>query len=330
MANHQIPVFAIKGEPDDVYYRHIDAVLDSKPVLTLDDGADLVSRIHDRRKELVDAMIGGMEETTTGVIRLRSMAKDGVLLFPIVAINDADSKHLFDNRYGTGQSTLVGIMSATNVLLAGCTLVVVGYGWCGRGVATRAAGMGAKVIVTEVQPMRALEALMDGFRVMPLAEAAPIGDIFVTVTGNKWVIRGEHFEKMKDGAIVANSGHFTVELNLEELEALASNRRKISSVIEEYALSDGRRIFLLADGRLVNLAAAQGHPAAVMDMSFANQALAAEYMLTEGRTLEPGVHPVPREIDEQVARLKLETSDIAIDELTEEQSRYLSSWEEGT
>ncbi len=327
--HYEVETFAIKGEDHESYYRHINSVLDPGPQLTMDDGADLVSVLHASRTELLPGIIGGTEETTTGVIRLRSMERDGVLRFPIVAVNDADTKHLFDNRYGTGQSSIDGILRATNLLLAGSTFVVAGYGHCGRGLATRAAGMGAHVIVTEVDPVKALEAVMDGFRVLPMAEAAPLGDCFVTVTGNVHVLRPEHFAAMKDGAIVANSGHFNVEIDIPGLTGLARSRRTARPMVEEYTLGSGRRVFLLADGRLINLSAAEGHPASVMDMSFANQALASEYM-AKAPKLERRVYPMPKEIDAEIARLKLETMGVPIDKLTEEQVRYLASWEQGT
>jgi len=330
VGHYGIPVFAIRGEDSDTYYRHIHSALSQRPQVTLDDGADLVATVHKERRDLIPEILGGTEETTTGVIRLRSMARDGALAYPIIAVNEADTKHLFDNRYGTGQSTIDGITRATNVLWAGKTVVVCGYGWCGRGIASRAHGLGAHVIVTEVQPVRALEAVMDGFRAMSLAQAAPLGDIFVTVTGDVNVVDRQHLEAMKDGAILANSGHFNVELNLEALESMAEGRRQIRPSVEEFRLRDGRRLFLLAEGRLVNLAAAEGHPASVMDMSFANQALSAEYLVLQEQRLPVAVHTVPREIDQEVARLKLAAMNITIDTLTEEQQRYLSSWEEGT
>ncbi len=326
----EIPVFAIKGEDNVTYYRHIAAALDHKPHLTMDDGADLVSTLHKERRELLSNVIGGTEETTTGVIRLRAMAADGMLHFPVIAVNDAMTKHFFDNRYGTGQSTIDGIIRATNVLLAGKRFVVAGYGWCGRGLAMRARGMGAIVIVTEVDPLKALEAVMDGYEVMPMSEAARIGDIFCTVTGDINVIDRQHFEVMKDGAILANSGHFNVEINIPALEAMAVEKKLVRPFVEQYVLADGRRIHLLGEGRLINLAAAEGHPASVMDMSFANQALSAEYMVKHGNKLEKRVYPVPEEIDKEIARLKLRAMGIEIDTLTEEQQRYLSSWEEGT
>ncbi|HRT27042.1 MAG TPA: adenosylhomocysteinase [Syntrophales bacterium] len=325
-----IPVFAVKGEDTDTYYRHIHAVINIEPTLTMDDGADLVSTIHAERQDLTARIIGGTEETTTGVVRLRAMAAKGVLRFPMVAVNDALTKHMFDNRYGTGQSTLDGIIRATNRLVAGSVFVVCGYGWCSKGLAMRAEGMGANVIVTEVDPLKALEAVMDGFRVMTIDEAASLGDFFCTLTGNIHVIRKEHFLKMKDGAIVANSGHFNVELDLEALGAMAVARRKVRSNIDEYDLGNGRKIYVLAEGRLVNLAAAEGHPSSVMDMSFANQALAAEYLVKNGGKLENKVYPVPIDIDKEIARLKLESMGVRIDKLTEEQERYLNSWEIGT
>jgi adenosylhomocysteinase len=331
VAEHGIPVFAVNGEDNDTYYRHIHAAIDHHPQITLDDGADLVSTLHKERSELIDGIIGGTEETTTGVIRLRSMAASNVLRYPFIAVNDADTKHLFDNRYGTGQSCLDGIIRATNVLIAGLTFVVCGYGQCGRGLANRARGMGAHVIVTEVNPTYALEAAMDGFRVMPLLEAAEVGDIFVTVTGDKSVIDRRHMERLKDGAILANSGHFNVEINIPALEALSEGApRRIREFVEEYRYSDGRRVYLLGEGRLINLVAAEGHPASVMDMSFANQALAVEYLVQHGASLKNKVYGVPKEIDREVARLKLQAMHIAIDTLTEEQQDYLSSWESGT
>ena len=330
VAIHGIPVHSLRGEDDETYYRHIHSVLDQRPQVTLDDGADLVATLHKDRRELLQGVIGGTEETTTGVIRLRAMAADGALAYPIVAVNEADTKHLFDNRYGTGQSTLDGITRATNVLWAGKTVVVCGYGWCGRGVAMRARGMGSKIIVTEVQPVRALEAAMDGFHVMSMAEAAPIGDIFITLTGDINVIDIHHFQAMKDGAILANSGHFNVELNIKGLEEMTETKRRIRDHVDEYRLMDGRRLYLLGEGRLINLAAAEGHPASVMDMSFANQALCVEYIATRQQRLPAAVHTVPAEIDEEVARLKLASMNITIDELTDEQRQYLSSWETGT
>ena len=328
--NDEIPVFAIKGEDSDTYYSHIQSVLDLKPDITMDDGADLVSVLHSERSDVLAGVKGGTEETTTGVIRLRSMAAEGVLKYPIIAVNDADTKHLFDNRYGTGQSTVDGIIRATNRLIAGSAFVVVGYGWCGRGVAMRAQGMGARVMVTEIDPIRALEAVMDGFEVLPMAEAALKGDFFCTVTGNIHVIREEHFMKMKDGAIVSNSGHFNVELDLKSLERITTSRRPIRDFVEEFTLPGGNRIYVLGEGRLINLAAAEGHPSSVMDMSFANQALAAEYILKEADTLKKEVYGVPESIDKEIARLKLEAIGLEIDVLTEEQVKYLSSWKMGT
>ncbi|NIN72859.1 MAG: adenosylhomocysteinase [Gemmatimonadetes bacterium] len=351
--DHDIKVFSVKGEDHDVYYDHIRSALAHRPTITMDDGADLVGALHmialerladladpvqkwaaalskDERADLLATLLGSTEETTTGVIRLRAMAQDGVLQFPVIAVNDSLTKHLFDNRYGTGQSTLDGILRATNILLAGARVVVAGYGWCGRGVATRARGAGARVIVTEVEPLKALEAVMDGFEVMPMAEAATVGDVFVTVTGDTSVIREEHLRLMKDGAIVANSGHFNVEIDLEKLAAIADRPpRTVRDFVEEYVVN-GRRIFVLGEGRLINLAAAEGHPAAVMDMSFANQALAAEYLVQKAGELEVAVHRTPAVIDREIARLKLETMEIGIDTLTEEQRKYLSSWDLGT
>ena len=331
VAYDEIPVFAIKGEDNETYYEHIYAALDHKPHVTMDDGADLVSTLHKERREVLGNVIGGTEETTTGVIRLRAMAKEGALEYPIIAVNDAMTKHLFDNRYGTGQSTIDGIIRATNVLLAGKTLVVGGYGWCSRGIAMRGKGMGANIIITEVDPLKALEAVMDGFRVMPMVEAAPIGDIFVTSTGDINVIDRRHFEVMKDGAIVCNSGHFNVEINIPALAEMAvAPPRVIRPFVKEYQLADGRRIYVLADGRLVNLGAAEGHPSAVMDMSFANQALSAEYILAHGKELEHRVYSVPEPIDQAIAEIKLRAMGIRIDKLTEEQKAYLASWREGT
>jgi adenosylhomocysteinase len=328
-----IPVFAIKGEDHATYYRHLESVLAIRPQVTMDDGADLISQLHkegNRGADLTAQVLGGTEETTTGVIRLRAMEKEGVLAFPVIAVNDADTKHLFDNRYGTGQSTIDGILRATNVLLAGRAVVVAGYGMCGRGVAARAKGMGAHVIVTEVEPMRALEAVMDGFMVLPMARAAELGDVFVTVTGNTSVIRKEHFVRMKDGAILANSGHFNVEIDLDALAGAAQSRRTVRPFVEEFVLAGGRRLYVLGEGRLINLAAAEGHPAAVMDMSFANQALAAEFMVRRGKTLERKVYVVPREIDREIARLKLASMSVEIDELSVQQESYLASWRHGT
>jgi adenosylhomocysteinase len=325
-----IKTYAIRGEDNDTYYQHISAGLDHEPNLTMDDGADLVSMLHRERTGSLANVIGGTEETTTGVIRLRAMADAGVLRYPIVAVNEADTKHMFDNRYGTGQSTLDGVIRATNVLLAGKTLVVAGYGWCGRGLASRAKGHGADVVVTEVDAVRALEAAMDGFRVLPMAEAARVGDIFITVTGDVNVVDRAHFERMKDGAIVANSGHFNSEINLKALDEMAQDVREVRPLVQQYRLADGRRLHILAEGRLVNLAAAEGHPAAVMDMSFANQALCSEYVAANHSELERRVYDVPKDIDSEVARLKLQAMGISIDILTEEQLRYLQSWEEGT
>ncbi len=327
---YDIPVFAIKGEDEETYYMHIEEVLSRKPHITMDDGADLISTLHMKHQELIPNVIGGTEETTTGVIRLRAMAKSGALKFPVIAVNEAMTKHLFDNRYGTGQSTIDGILRATNRLLSGSIFVVAGYGWCGKGVAMRARGMGAEVIVTEVDPIKAIEARMDGYRVMPMEKAAEIGDIFCTVTGNIHVIRREHFERMKDGAIVCNSGHFNVEIDIPALESLAVEKRRVRPFVDEYRMEDGRRIYLLAEGRLVNLSAAEGHPASVMDMSFANQALSAEYLVKEGKSLKPNVYVVPEHIDRNVAELKLKALGIEIDRLTEEQIEYLNSWEMGT
>jgi adenosylhomocysteinase len=326
----QIPVFSIKGEDGQTYYKHIYQALDIKPHLTMDDGADLVSTIHSEKRGLLKGILGGTEETTTGVIRLRSMAEKKVLSYPIVAVNDAKTKHLFDNRYGTGQSTIDGIIRATNRLLAGSKFVICGYGWCGRGVAMRAKGMGADVIIVEVDALKALEAVMDGFRVMTVAEAAKLGDIFVTLTGDINVIRKEHFLTMKNGAIVANSGHFNVELDLKSLGQISKKRRFIREFVEEYTLNSGKKINVLGEGRLINLAAAEGHPASVMDMSFANQALCAEYMVKKGKTLKKMVYGVPEEIDQEIARLKLASMGIRIDNLTAEQKKYLASWEMGT
>ena len=328
--DYGIPVFAIKGENNDVYYSHLSSAADHKPQITMDDGADLVHLLHTKRQDLLSDIVGGTEETTTGVIRLRAMAKEGVLRYPIIAVNDALTKHLFDNRYGTGQSTLDGVIRATNILLAGMTVVVAGYGWCGRGVASRARGMGANVIVTEIDPTKALEAVMDGFRVMTMNEAAIIGDVFITLTGNKHVIARDHFEKMKNGAILCNSGHFNIEIDLEALAKVASSRRATREFVEEFALRDGRRIYVLGEGRLINLAAAEGHPASVMDMSFANQALSAEYMVKNHSTLQKAVYSVPENLDKQVAKLKLEAMKVSIDRLTMEQEHYLASWSEGT
>ncbi|MDI6780699.1 MAG: adenosylhomocysteinase [bacterium] len=330
VTHFNISTFAIKGEDNETYYKHLNSALDIKPHITMDDGADMVSAIHTTRQDLLAGIVGGTEETTTGVIRLKAMAKDGVLKYPIVAVNDALTKHLFDNRYGTGQSTIDGVLRATNILLAGKNFVVCGYGWCGKGLAMRAKGMGARVIVTEINPLVALEATMDGFEIMPISEAARIGHIFVTVTGNKHVIDAEHFKVMLDGAVVANSGHFNVELNIDALEAMAVSKRQVRDFTDEYTLTDGKKIYLLGEGRLINLAAAEGHPACVMDMSFANQALAAEYMSKENSSLKKAVYPVPEHMDREIARLKLASMDIKIDTLTQEQTEYLASWEMGT
>lgn len=326
----EIPTFAIKGEDNETYYRHILSVLDLRPTMTMDDGADLLSTLHTQRRQQLPDILGGTEETTTGVIRLRSMVRDGVLAYPVIAVNDALTKHMFDNRYGTGQSTLDGIVRATNRLLAGRNFVIAGYGWCGRGLAARAAGMGAHVIVVEVDPLKALEALMDGFQVMSHLEAAPLGYIFCTVTGNLNVFRREHFDVMQDGAIICNSGHFNDEIDINALQEMSTSRREVRPLVEEYTLKDGRRIYLLADGRLINLASAEGHPAAVMDMSFANQALCAEYMVQHAAELQKIVYPVPEAIDAAIARLKLAAMEISIDALTEEQIVYLASWQTGT
>ena len=325
-----ISVFARRGVDDEDYYRHIQAALDHRPHITMDDGADLVATLHRDRRDLLEDVMGGTEETTTGVIRLRSMAGSGHLAYPVIAVNDAETKHLFDNRYGTGQSTLDGITRATNILWAGKTVVVAGYGWCGRGVAMRARGLGSKVVVTEIDPVRALEAAMDGHQVMPMESATAIGDIFITITGNTSVLDQQHFEMMKDGAILANSGHFNVELNLKALEKMSDQHRTVRANVEEYRLTDGRRLFLLGEGRLINLSAAEGHPASVMDMSFANQALCAEYIASAKEKLPVDVHPVPELIDREVARLKLDSMGMSIDDLTEQQRKYLASWEEGT
>src|SRR5881296_1805866 len=330
---YDIPVYAHKGEDNATYYRHLESVLKTKPQITMDDGADLISQLHgetDLGRDLVRGVLGGTEETTTGVIRLRAMEKEGVLAFPVIAVNDADTKHLFDNRYGTGQSTIDGILRATNILLAGRTVVVAGYGMCGRGVAARAKGMGAHVIVTEVEPLRALEAVMDGFPVMPMARATEVGDVFVTVTGNTSIIRREHFQRMKDGAILANSGHFNVEIDLDALAKTATARRQVRPFVEEFTVPGNRRLYVLGEGRLINLASAEGHPAAVMDMSFANQALGAEFMVKRGRSLERKVYVVPIDIDREIARLKLASMGVAIDGLSPEQESYLASWRHGT
>jgi adenosylhomocysteinase len=327
---HDVSVFAIKGEDNETYYEHIEAAVDHKPHLTMDDGADVIGVLHAHRREQLGDVIAGTEETTTGVIRLRALERDGALGFPIIAVNEANTKHLFDNRYGTGQSTIDGIIRATNLLLAGRRFVVSGYGWVGRGVAMRARGMGSHVIVTEVEPLRALEAVMDGYEVLPMEEAAAIGDVFCTATGDKSVIRREHMERMKDGAILANTGHFNVEIDIPALRSLAVETREAREFVEEFVLPDGKRLYLLADGRLVNLAAAEGHPAQVMDMSFANQALAVEWAVANAAALERKVYPVPEEIDREIARLKLATMGVGIDRLTEEQERYLASWDQGT
>jgi len=330
LAFEGIPVFAIKGEDNKTYYRHIMSVLATRPQYTMDDGADLVSTLHTERRDLLKNVRGGTEETTTGVIRLRNMAREGALVYPIIAVNDAQTKHFFDNRYGTGQSTIDGITRATNILWAGRKVVVCGYGWCGRGIARRAQGLGAHIVVTEVNPIAALEAVMDGYEVLPLLEAAKIGDVFITVTGDVNVLDTPHFNLMKDGAILANAGHFNVEINIPALEKLAKSERQMRPFVREYTLRDGRRVYVLGEGRLVNLAAAEGHPASVMDMSFANQALCLEYLVNSGRNLEPDVHPVPEHIDREVGRLKLESMGIVIDTLSPEQEKYLRSWAEGT
>jgi adenosylhomocysteinase len=328
--DYNIPTFAIKGEDNDTYYSHLSAALEHKPQFTMDDGADLVTMLLTKRTDLVPNVIAGTEETTTGVIRLRAMAKDGTLKYPIIAVNDAMTKHFFDNRYGTGQSTIDGVIRATNVLLAGQKVVIAGYGWCGRGVAMRAKGLGSDVIVTEIDPVKGIEAAMDGFRVMPMAEAVKEGDVYITVTGNKNVIRGEHFEKMKGGAIVCNSGHFNVEIDIPALEKMSSRKREVRPLVNEYQLKDGRKIYLLGEGRLVNLATAEGHPAAVMDMSFANQALSAEYLRANHKNLKPQVYVVPEHLDKEIARLKLDSMGHRLDKLTPEQEHYLASWNEGT
>jgi adenosylhomocysteinase len=330
VGHYGISTYAIKGEDNESYYNHIIAAIDFRPHLTMDDGCDLVHLLHTKRQDALEGIIAGTEETTTGVIRLRAMAKEGVLRYPVIAVNDALTKHMFDNRYGTGQSTIDGVVRCTNVLLAGSKFVIAGYGWCGRGLASRAKGMGADVIVTEIDPTRALEAVMDGFRVMSMSEAAKIGDVFVTVTGNKSVLRQEHFESMKNGAIVANSGHFNVEIDIPALERISSSHRPTREFVEEYNLSDGRKIYLLGEGRLINLAAAEGHPASVMDMSFANQALSAEYLVANHASLEKRVYAVPLDLDQRVAKLKLESMGVNIDRLTREQEEYLAGWSEGT
>lgn len=330
VAHWEVPVYAIKGEDNKTYYSHINSVLDADPNVTMDDGADLVSTIHKERPELMKRLLGGTEETTTGVIRLRAMAAEGALHFPVVAVNDAQTKHFFDNRYGTGQSTIDGIMRATNILLAGKTVVVAGYGWVSRGIASRARGMGSLVVITEVDPLRALEAAMDGYEVMTMMEAAKVGDIFITATGDTHILDKQHFQVMKDGALLSNSGHFNVEINIPELEKLSTEKRRVREFVDQYILPDGRRLNLLGEGRLINLAAAEGHPASVMDMSFANQALAAEFMVKNHATLKPQVYSVPKEVDQEIARLKLAAMGIKIDTLTSEQAKYLTSWEEGT
>jgi adenosylhomocysteinase len=330
VADYQIPVFAINGDDNDAYYQHINNALDFEPQITMDDGADLVSTLHSSRDDVLEQVFGGTEETMTGVVRLRSMQKEGVLRYPVVAVNDAETKHFFDNRYGTGQSTIDGILRATNILLSGSKVVVAGYGWCGRGVAMRARGMGANVIVLEVNPIRALEAAMDGLTLMPADKAAAIGDVFVTLTGNIAVLRQEHFEKMKDGAIVANSGHFNVELDIEALEKIAVRKKRVREHVDQYTLPNGRRVNVIAEGRLINLAAAEGHPASVMDMSFANQALAAEYLVSHHGSLKKEVTQVPERIDQEIAALKLRAMGCEIDSLTDQQKRYLASWEQGT
>ncbi len=330
VSEYEIATFAIKGEDNDTYYQHLEAAIDHRPHITMDDGADVIGILHSARREQLGDVIAGTEETTTGVIRLRALERDGKLGFPVVAVNEARTKHLFDNRYGTGQSTIDGIIRATNVLIAGRVVVVAGYGWCGRGVAMRAKGLGAHVIVTEVDPMPAIEAVMDGFQVMPMAQAARIGDIFVTATGDKSVIAKQHLELLKDGAILANTGHFNVEIEISALRTLAVDTRLAREFVEEFTLPDGRRVYLLAEGRLVNLSAAEGHPAQVMDMSFANQALSAEFVVEQAATLERRVYVVPKEIDDEIARLKLATMGVEIDQLSEEQARYLASWDEGT
>jgi adenosylhomocysteinase len=327
---YDIPVFSIKGEDHTTYYKHIHSALDHKPHITMDDGADLVNIIHTKRQMLLKDIIGGTEETTTGVIRLKAMAKHHVLRYPIIAVNDAQTKHFFDNRYGTGQSAIDGILRSTNVLIAGLNFVIAGYGWCGRGLARRAQGAGARVTITEVDPLKAIEAVMDGYDVLPMSEAAKIGDVFVTVTGNKNVIGRQHFLKMKDGAILANAGHFNVEIDIPALMKLSKRRKRIREFVDEFTLADGRKIHLLGEGRLINLAAAEGHPAMVMDMSFANQALSVVHLVTVSKTLENAVYPVPKEIDEEIARMKLKTMGIKIDALTAEQKKYLADWEEGT
>jgi len=328
--DYNIPTYAIKGEDNEMYYSHLRAALDHKPQMTMDDGADLVTMLLTKRTDLVPGVIAGTEETTTGVIRLRAMAKDGTLKYPIIAVNDAMTKHFFDNRYGTGQSTLDGVIRATNILLAGLKVVIAGYGWCGRGVAMRAKGLGADVIVTEIDPVKGIEAVMDGFRVLPMAQAVKEGDVFITVTGNKSVIRGEHFEAMKNGAVICNSGHFNVEIDIPALEKLSSGKREVRPLVDEYVLKGNRKVYLLGEGRLVNLATAEGHPASVMDMSFANQSLSAEYLFKNHKTLKPQVYVVPEHLDREIARLKLESMGHKLDKLTPEQEHYLASWQEGT
>ncbi|ABB56650.1 adenosylhomocysteinase [Synechococcus elongatus] len=330
VADYGIPVFAIKGEDNETYHRHVQIALDHKPQVIIDDGCDVVATLVQERPQQLPDVIGTTEETTTGIVRLRAMLRDGVLTFPAMNVNDAETKHFFDNRYGTGQSTLDGIIRATNILLAGKTIVVAGYGWCGKGTAMRAAGMGANVIVTEIDPVKAIEAVMDGFRVLPMAEAAPLGDLFVTVTGNKHVIRTEHFAAMKDGAIVCNSGHFDIEIDIAGLKTLSSEVRTVRPFTEEYRLASGKSVIVLGEGRLVNLAAAEGHPSAVMDMSFANQALAVEHLVTNRGRLEPGIHSIPEDLDRQIATLKLQAMGIVIDSLTEDQTAYINSWTSGT
>ena len=328
--DYNIPTYAIKGEDNETYYSHLRAALDHKPQMTMDDGADLVTMLLTKRPEQVKDVIAGTEETTTGVIRLRAMAKDGTLKYPVIAVNDAQTKHFFDNRYGTGQSTLDGVIRATNLLLAGLKVVIAGYGWCGRGVAMRAKGHGADVIITEIDPVKGIEAVMDGFRVLPMVDAAKEGDVFITVTGNKNVIRAEHFEHMKSGAVVCNSGHFNVEIDIPALERLSSGKREVRPLVDEYQLKDGRRICLIGEGRLVNLATAEGHPASVMDMSFANQALSAEYLVKHAKDLKPQVYVVPEDLDKEIAKMKLESMGHKLDKLTPEQEHYLASWQEGT
>ncbi|MBE9192633.1 adenosylhomocysteinase [Gloeocapsopsis crepidinum LEGE 06123] len=330
VADHDIPVFAIKGEDNETYHRHVQIALDHRPNIIIDDGSDVVATLIQQRQHQIADIIGTTEETTTGIVRLKAMFRDGVLTFPAMNVNDADTKHFFDNRYGTGQSTLDGIIRATNLLLAGKTAVVAGYGWCGKGTALRARGMGANVIVTEIDPIRAIEAVMDGFRVMPMSEAAPEGDLFITVTGNKHVIRAEHFEAMKDGAIVCNSGHFDIEIDLKSLGATATEVKQVRNFTQEYRMPNGKSVVVLGEGRLINLAAAEGHPSAVMDMSFANQALACEYLVKNKGSLEPGIHSIPTEVDQEIARLKLQAMGINIDSLTAEQEEYINSWTAGT